>query len=66
MRACWDKLYLMRRDVLMENDSLYGTRVVGYPADPSRAANLDTPADWSRAETLLASKGSTIAQAQSC
>jgi CMP-N-acetylneuraminic acid synthetase len=48
-------VYLVRRDVLMERNSLYGSKVVGYPIDPSRSVNIDTPADWSRAEAAIAS-----------
>lgn len=44
-------VYVTRRDVLMQG-SLYGRRLGGYLAD-SRSVNLDTPADWERAERLL-------------
>ena len=44
-------VYVTRRDVLMEG-SLYGRRLGGYLAD-SRSVNLDTPADWERAERLV-------------
>jgi CMP-N-acetylneuraminic acid synthetase len=47
-------VYLMRRDVLMEQGSLYGARVVGYPVDPARTVNLDTEDDWRHAEALFA------------
>jgi CMP-N-acetylneuraminic acid synthetase len=46
-------IYVTRRDVLLEGDSLYGQRVVGHLADPRRSVNIDTPADWRRAEELL-------------
>lgn len=45
-------VYVTRRDVLMEGNSLYGRRLGGYLAD-SRSVNLDTPADWERAERLF-------------
>ncbi|HVG08811.1 MAG TPA: acylneuraminate cytidylyltransferase family protein [Thermoanaerobaculia bacterium] len=45
-------VYVTRRDVLMEGNSLYGKRLGGFPAD-SRSVNLDTPADWDRAERLF-------------
>lgn len=47
-------VYVVRRDVLMERHSLYGDKVVGYPMDPNRSVNIDTVADWGRAEALLA------------
>lgn len=46
-------VYVVRRDVLMDGDSLYGKRLGGYLTDPARNVNLDTPADWGRAEQLL-------------
>lgn len=46
-------VYVMRRDVLMTGNSLYGERLGGYLTDPARYVNLDTPADWDRAERLL-------------
>jgi CMP-N,N'-diacetyllegionaminic acid synthase len=45
-------VYVTRRDVLMEGNSLYGKRLGGFLAD-SRSLNLDTPADWERAERLV-------------
>lgn len=46
-------VYVVRRDVLMNGNSLYGKRLGGYLTDPTRNVNLDTPADWDRAEQLL-------------
>lgn len=46
-------VYVTRRDVLMEQNSLYGSKVAGFLIDSSRSVNLDTMADWERAETLL-------------
>jgi CMP-N,N'-diacetyllegionaminic acid synthase len=46
-------VYVTRRDVLMEADSLYGTRLGGYAVDPARSVNIDGPEDWERAELLL-------------
>ncbi|HWM90773.1 MAG TPA: acylneuraminate cytidylyltransferase family protein [Thermoanaerobaculia bacterium] len=50
-------VYVTRRDVLMEGNSLYGRRLGGYPADPWWSVNLDTPSDWERAERLLEEAG---------
>jgi CMP-N-acetylneuraminic acid synthetase len=49
-------VYVTRRDVLMEGNSLYGKRLGGYLIEEradSRSVNLDTPADWERAESLI-------------
>lgn len=56
-------VYITRRDVLMEQNSLYGDRVFGLVLDPALSVNLDTPADWDRAEQLLQSgQVGTLAQ----
>lgn len=47
-------VYVVRRDVLMEERSLYGSQVAGYPMNPQWSVNLDSSEDWARAETLLA------------
>lgn len=46
-------VYVTRRDVLMERDSLYGSRIGAYTMDPNRHVNIDSPADWQRAEALV-------------
>jgi CMP-N,N'-diacetyllegionaminic acid synthase len=46
-------VYLMLRDVLMVQSTLYGARVIGYPLDPSQCVDIDTPEDWLRAEQLM-------------
>lgn len=48
-------IYVTRRDVLMEQNSLYGSKVVGFPMDPRRSVNIDTMGDWDRADALLRS-----------
>jgi CMP-N-acetylneuraminic acid synthetase len=50
-------VYVTRRDVVLEQNSLYGRTLLGHTVDPSRSINLDTPEDWSRAEALLAAAG---------
>ena len=45
-------VYVTRRDVVMEGNSLYGARVLGYEMPPERGVNIDTPDDWARAEAL--------------
>lgn len=49
-------VYVTRRDVLMEDNSLYGRYVIGYELDASQCVNIDTPADWERVERLLAQR----------
>jgi CMP-N-acetylneuraminic acid synthetase len=46
-------VYVVRRDVLMQRNTLYGDRVVGHLMKSGRSVNIDTPEDWERAEALL-------------
>jgi CMP-N-acetylneuraminic acid synthetase len=46
-------VYVTRRDVVMESNSLYGNRVLGYRLDPAQSVNIDTTEDWQRAVDLL-------------
>jgi len=46
-------VYVTRRQVLIEQNSLYGSRLVGYPVDPAESVNIDSIEDWQRAERLL-------------
>jgi CMP-N,N'-diacetyllegionaminic acid synthase len=53
-------VYVTRRDVLMDGNSLYGDNLVGYALDPDRCVNIDDMGDWKRAEQLLRTqKGET-------
>lgn len=47
-------VYVTRRRVVMEDHSLYGTRVMGHLMSGEQCVNIDTPSDWERAEHLLA------------
>lgn len=49
-------VYLMRRDVLVEQGSLYGARVVGFEVDPAQSVNIDTLEDWARAEQIVGAR----------
>lgn len=50
-------VYVTRREVVM-NGSLYGRRLGGYVMpDAARSVNLDTPADWERAERVVQEAG---------
>jgi CMP-N-acetylneuraminic acid synthetase len=46
-------VYVTRRDVLMEANSFYGSRLVGYPLAAERSVNIDTIDDWERAVAML-------------
>lgn len=49
-------VYATRRDVLLNEDSLYGKRLGMYLMDATESVNIDGPEDWRRAETLLAER----------
>jgi CMP-N-acetylneuraminic acid synthetase len=46
-------VYVVRRDVVLGQNSLYGRFLVGYEVDPRRSINIDSLDDWARAERLL-------------
>jgi CMP-N-acetylneuraminic acid synthetase len=37
----------------LQENSLYGSRVIGYPLDRDKSVNIDAPADWEAAERLI-------------
>jgi CMP-N-acetylneuraminic acid synthetase len=39
--------------IILERGSLYGERVFGYETPSEESCNIDTAADWERAETLF-------------
>jgi CMP-N,N'-diacetyllegionaminic acid synthase len=45
-------IYVTRRNVVMEANSLYGTRILGYEITRSCTINIDMPNDWIRAEAM--------------
>lgn len=47
-------VYVTRRSAIVDGDSLYGARVVGFELDATRSVNIDDLADWRRAEAMLA------------
>jgi CMP-N-acetylneuraminic acid synthetase len=53
-------VYVTRRDVLMEQNSLYGSKVAGFPIDPDRSVNIDTMEDWARAESIIREKKNSL------
>lgn len=48
-------VYVTRRQVVVEKNSLYGERVAGYLMDSRRSVNIDDANDWERAVTLISS-----------
>lgn len=46
-------VYVVRRDIVMRHNTLFGPHVIGSPVDPSWSVNLDTVDDWERAESML-------------
>jgi CMP-N-acetylneuraminic acid synthetase len=50
-------IYVTRRDVLMEQNSLYGEKVVGYELNPKTSVNINSFEDLHQAEKLLPALG---------
>jgi CMP-N-acetylneuraminic acid synthetase len=44
----------------MNENSLYGQRLVGYVMDAGRSVNLDTLEDWERAAALLTKQANPL------
>ena len=47
-------IYVVKRDVIMERNSLYGDHVFGFEREESASVDIDTPEDWARAEVVMA------------
>lgn len=57
--AAWHRegsVYVTSRQTLLVGQSLYGRRTVGLPIDPEMSVNIDSLADWERAERMLAAR----------
>src|SRR5262249_2081136 len=46
-------VYATKTQVVMQKNSLYGDRVVGYLIDPVCSVNIDGPEDWDRAVSAI-------------
>ncbi|HET7563551.1 MAG TPA: acylneuraminate cytidylyltransferase family protein [Gemmatimonadaceae bacterium] len=46
-------VYVARRDVVIQENSLYGARTLGYEVEAESSVNIDDMSDWARAEALL-------------
>ena len=47
-------IYLTKTSVLLNQDSLYGNSIAWYEPQGSPNINIDTEADWQKAEAYLA------------
>jgi CMP-N-acetylneuraminic acid synthetase len=50
-------LYVTLTEVLMEENSLYGSRCIPFYQAEEDAINLDSPQDFERAEAMLQTRG---------
>lgn len=48
-------IYIIKRDVLLKQNSLFGKSITGYTNSSKYWVNIDTPSDWEEAEKILAS-----------
>jgi len=49
-------IYLVRRDVLIDQNSLYGQKIMGFISTGKYHINLDTKSDWREAEKIFVRK----------
>lgn len=50
-------VYIVKRDILIKQGSLYGEKVLGYLMSPEESVNIDGLADFERAEKLIQNCG---------
>ncbi len=55
-------VYITRTDVIMGMNSLYGSRIVGYPIDPLYSVNIDGEDDWQAVEVRIRRSDAHVAQ----
>jgi CMP-N,N'-diacetyllegionaminic acid synthase len=46
-------VYVIRRNVVVEQNSLYGQHLVGFEVNADRSIDIDTLDDWERAERMV-------------
>ena len=46
-------VYVSLRNIVMDQNTLYGTRVMGYPLNDTHTVNIDALEDWEAAEKLI-------------
>ncbi len=49
-------IYVTRAPVILEQNSLFGARLLGHEVDPAQSVNIDGPHDWQRAEHLISNR----------
>lgn len=49
-------VYVTRRSVVMDENSLYGKRVVGYLMEADSSVNIDNQEDWERAVAIVSNR----------
>ncbi len=55
-------VYVTRRDVALDRNSMYGDRLIGYVVADRPWVNIDTAADWARAEALVLAREGSMAR----
>lgn len=61
--AAWRRegsVYVTRHDVLMHDNTLYGSDLIGYDVAGAHSVNIDTPDDWARAEQMFQRNGEPV------
>jgi CMP-N-acetylneuraminic acid synthetase len=53
-------VYVTRRNVVMDENSLYGKRVVGYLMEADSSVNIDNQEDWERAVRMLSGRSFSV------
>jgi CMP-N-acetylneuraminic acid synthetase len=53
-------VYVTRRKAVMDENSLYGKRVVGYLMEADSSVNIDNQEDWERAVAMLSSRSFSV------
>ena len=48
-------IYLVRTDIVLEQNSLYGDKIAYYEMPSNQAINIDTKEDWKKAENYIVS-----------
>ncbi|MDP7367439.1 MAG: acylneuraminate cytidylyltransferase family protein [Candidatus Pacebacteria bacterium] len=46
-------VYVMKRDLIMKDNELYGAYITGHIVPKERSIDIDTPLDWIKAEYML-------------
>jgi CMP-N,N'-diacetyllegionaminic acid synthase len=55
-------VYVTRRDVVMRDESLLGTRLIGVEIERASHINIDSPDDWAAAEAMVTARQAEAAR----